>query len=101
VQGGDLVNNGLTISKKITYRNMQARRVGRGITYCRVQIMDKSIAELAEQLEIDANDLERLEEGYEPMVDRSVLENIAKFANVNKRGSKLSDDELLNVFMNV
>jgi transcriptional regulator with XRE-family HTH domain len=58
-----------------------------------------TLQDLAANVGIDPSDLDDLENGYALEVDRKVLENIAQLAGVYRRGSSLTDDRLLDIFM--
>ncbi len=86
------------MSAMIEFHNMQACRVGNGIRLLRER-MSLSSEELAKKLGIRPTYLERIEEGYEPAIQRHVLEDISQIAGISRRGKRLSDDLLLNMFL--
>lgn len=87
-------------SKKrvIKFTNTKQVRVGKGIKALRNQI-NMSLEQLAEEVGISMHDLDRLEEGYEPEVERWILESIARTVRVCKRGNKLTDEKLVDIFL--
>jgi len=77
---------------------MQAIRVGKGITTLRNR-SNMSLQKLSDLVGIDMEYLIRLEEGCEPKVERCILEKIAQAVGVHKRGSSLTNDKLLDIFL--
>jgi len=89
----------LTSKKRIIkFTNTKAVRVGKGIRALRNRI-NMSLERLAEVVGISRHYLNRLEEGYEPEVERWILESIAQTVRVCKRGNKLTDDKLVDIFL--
>jgi hypothetical protein len=87
-----------TSKKYIILKNMKAQRVGQGIRVAREgQRMNQE--QLASAVHIDVPYLVRLEEGCEPKINRDVLEGILRATGYRQRGSGLSDEDLINIFL--
>ena len=86
-------------SNRIVFKNMQQFRVGRGIRIFRCGRIHMTQQQLADKLDLELCDFDKLEQGYEPEVDRSILLSIAQLAGVCQRGTGLSDEMLLDLFL--
>ena len=82
--------------KKIKFINMEARRVGSGIRELRLR-RGRSLEEFARMTNIPSDYLDRLEEGYEPEVERAVLARILELGEVRCR--YYADEDLINIFL--
>jgi len=82
--------------KKIKFMNMEARRVGGGIRELRLR-RGLSLEEFACMIDIPFDYLDRLEEGYEPEVERTVLERILEVGRVRCR--YYTDEDIVNIFL--
>lgn len=81
----------------IKFTNTKQIRVGKGIKALR-QRANLLPKQLADKVGINESYLYCLEEGYEPEVDRTTLEDIAQVVGVCKRGA-LTDEQLINLFL--
>lgn len=89
----------MTISSiTIEFKNMEARRVGKSIRTFRNR-MKKSLEQFAKLIGIEVEYLNRLEEGYEPIVDLQILEAILQKVGVAKRGNKLTNKQIIDIFL--
>lgn len=82
--------------KKIKFINMEARRVGSGIRELRLR-RGQSLEEFARMASIPSEYLDRLEEGYEPEVERAVLVRILEAGEVRCR--YYTNEDLINIFL--
>ena len=82
--------------KKIKFINMEARRVGSGIRELRLR-RGSSLEQFACMTKIPSDYLDRLEEGYEPEVERVVLERILEVGGVRCR--YYTDEDLINILL--
>jgi transcriptional regulator with XRE-family HTH domain len=67
----------------IVLEGMEARRVGEGIRELRLQY-GLSVEDLARRANVSRDYLNRLEEGLELKIDRSVLDNLRQASNSNR-----------------
>jgi transcriptional regulator with XRE-family HTH domain len=82
--------------KKIKFMNMEARRIGGAIRELRLR-RDSSLEEFACMTDLPSDYLDRLEEGYEPEVERAVLERILEVGGVRCR--YYTDEDIINIFL--
>jgi len=75
---------------------MEARRVGSGIRELRLH-RGSSLEQFACMINITSVYLDRLEEGYEPEVERVVLERILGVGGVRCR--YYTNEDLINIFL--
>jgi transcriptional regulator with XRE-family HTH domain len=86
----------VSTKRVIKFTNMQPRRVGSGIREIRLR-RGLSLEEFACVTDLLPDYLDRLEEGYEPEVERAVLERILEKGRVRCR--YYTDEDIINVFL--
>jgi len=86
------------IVKKIKFKNMEARQVGSGI--CELCLRSGlSHEEFAHRADISSVYFTRLEEGYEPEVQRAVLKRILEVVKVRCRYR--TNEDLISIFLSI
>ena len=85
-------------NKTIKFNNMQSLRVGKGIRELR-KIREYSQKDLSDKVGITVAYLNLLEEGHEPEVERETMEKITEVLGVCRRGTKYTDEDIINVFL--